>query len=187
MEEEREWVARVLRGEQEAYAHLVNRYKNKVYALLLGMGASPQDAQDITQETFIKAYRHLAGYHPEKKFSSWIYKIAINSCHDTWRKRKQEILSEQEEEHIDHTSPEHIYLHKEQADELMGYIARLPKKYGLVLLLRYIDELSYKEIADVLALPLPTVQTHLHRAKKKLRDMLLDTETGGNLHEMYGV
>ncbi|MBN6186500.1 sigma-70 family RNA polymerase sigma factor [Aneurinibacillus sp. BA2021] len=186
MEEEREWVARVLCGELDAYAHLVNRYKNKVYALLLGMGASPQDAQDITQESFIKAYRHLAGYKPEKKFSSWIYKIAVNRYHDTWRKQKQETMREQEET-ADYVSPEHVYLHKEQADELRDYIARLPKKYGLVLILRYIDELSYKEIAEVLDLPLPTVQTHLHRAKKKLRDMMLDTETGGDLHEMCGI
>ncbi|MCI1693887.1 RNA polymerase sigma factor [Aneurinibacillus aneurinilyticus] len=187
MEEEREWVARVLHGDKEAYAHLVNKYKNKVYALLLGMGVAPQDAQDITQESFIKAYRHLATYNQDKKFSSWLYKIAANSCLDAWRKQRREILDEREEEYIETASPEHAYLHKEQAQELRKHIDHLPEKYRLVLVLRYIDDLSYKEIAEVLDLPLPTVQTHLHRAKKKLRDALCDTDAGGNLHEMYGV
>ncbi|GEN33052.1 MULTISPECIES: RNA polymerase sigma factor [Aneurinibacillus] len=187
MDEDQEWVAQVLSGSKDAYAHLVNKYKTRVYGLLIGMGASPQDAQDLAQESFIKAYRYLASYNPEKQFSSWLYKIAANSYLDVWRKQKRERMDAQEEEYVDWTSPEQVYLHKERAHELRAHIARLPEKYRLVLVLRYIDDLSYKEIAEVLELPLPTVQTHLHRAKKKLRAALQYTKTGGDLNEMYGI
>lgn len=84
-EEERQWILNVLDGHKEDYSYLVNRYKNKIYGLLRGMGADHQDAQDITQETFIKAYRKLASHDLDKNFAAWLYTIATNVLKDLWK------------------------------------------------------------------------------------------------------
>ncbi|WP_047155266.1 RNA polymerase sigma factor [Aneurinibacillus tyrosinisolvens] len=187
MRDDREWVEQVLAGDKQAYAHLVNKYKNKVYALLIGMGLQPQDAQDMAQESFIKAYKRLGSFDKSRSFSSWLYKIAVNCCLDEWKRKKKDIFEGADVPQIDLVSPEAMYLRKEEAEELLNHIGHLPEKYRLVLMLRYTDHLSYSEIADVLDIPLGTVQNHLHRAKKKLKEQIVEKKTGGKMHEVCGI
>ncbi|MEI0736199.1 sigma-70 family RNA polymerase sigma factor [Paenibacillus sp. JTLBN-2024] len=81
-------VKQVLAGHKDSFAQLVDTHKNKIYGLLLGMGASPQDAQDYTQEAFLKAYRKLASFREDSSFASWLYTIAVNVMRDAMRKKK---------------------------------------------------------------------------------------------------
>jgi RNA polymerase sigma factor (sigma-70 family) len=188
MDEDKEWVSQVLQGNKQAYAHLIDKYKNKIYAVLLRMVHHPQDAQDLTQECFIKAYKYLHSYDSTGTFSAWLYRIAVNLCLDTLRKqaRTPAIQAETDERAItDHKSPETVYLQKESASEVHDLIRELPESYRIVLLLRYINDLSYKEISDVLDLPLHTVQVRLHRAKQKLREHFLSMWKGEKMHEMF--
>ncbi|NGQ96803.1 sigma-70 family RNA polymerase sigma factor [Brevibacillus sp. SYP-B805] len=188
MDEDKEWVADVLRGNKQAYAHLINKYKNKIYAVLLRMVHHPQDAQDLTQECFIKAYHYLHSYDTSRSFSGWLYRIAVNLCIDTLRKQSRypAVEGELDESAIaDQQSPESVYLKKESASEVHGLIQELPETYRIVLLLRYMDDLTYQEISDILNLPLHTVQVRLHRAKQKLREHFLNVKKGGQLHEMF--
>ncbi|USG67172.1 sigma-70 family RNA polymerase sigma factor [Brevibacillus ruminantium] len=187
MEEDKEWVRQVLSGEKQAYAHLINKYRNKVFSLLYRMTGNPHDAQDLAQECFIRAYRYLHSYDENRKFSSWLYRIAVNVYVDTQRslQKKQVSLVEIEENTLsDGNSPETMYLQEEHASELHELIGQLPEKYRVVLLLRYVDELSYQEISDILEIPLHQVQIRLHRAKQRLRNYFQSAEKGGGLHEV---
>lgn len=187
MQDDQEWVSQVLRGDKQAYAHLIHKYKDRVYALLLRMVHQPQDAQDLTQECFIKAYRYLHSYDPHRKFSSWLYRIAVNLYLDAKpAKQRQQTQVEIDESLLtDRRSPETIYLRNENLQELRSRIDRLPEKYRIVVTLRYMDDLTYQEISDILDIPVTNVQVRLHRAKQKLRELFEPVKKGDGLREMY--
>ncbi len=88
MEEEQLWIQQVLAGDKQAYAHIINKYKNQLYATILRMTKNPQDAQDLVQEAFIKVYQQLDKYDEKGSFSSWMYRVAINHCMDELRKKR---------------------------------------------------------------------------------------------------
>ena len=109
--DEQKWISSVLAGHKEEYALLVNQYKNKVYRLLRGMGANHQDAQDLTQETFIKAYRRLATHDKSRNFAAWVYKIATNLLKDLWKnKHPIECMAEPHHDSSSWGNPEEILL-----------------------------------------------------------------------------
>ncbi|WP_336744793.1 RNA polymerase sigma factor [Paenibacillus sp. y28] len=174
---EKQWIRRVLEGHKDEYAFLVNRYKNKIYGLLRGMGADHQDAQDLTQETFIKAYRKLASHETTKSFSAWLYQIAVNVLKDFWRsKYRREWLLELPSHVVTLSGPEDAILQEEHQTELQALIRRLPDNYRISLLLRYTNDLSYDEISSLLNVPRNKIQNDLYRAKKRLKQMLTDEE-----------
>ncbi|MGG3885638.1 RNA polymerase sigma factor [Brevibacillus panacihumi] len=188
MEEDQQWVSLALNGNTQAYAQLIAKYKNKVYAIVYRMVHQTQDAQDITQECFIKAYQYLYSYDSSRKFSSWLYRIAINHCLKVKERNKHKQADPYA--HLEDVSlpnpvhPETIYLKKESANELRHLINQLPDMYKMILLLRYIHELSYQEMSDLLDIPLNTVQVRLHRAKQKLRELYQQAEKGGAYREV---
>jgi RNA polymerase sigma factor (sigma-70 family) len=187
MEEDQHWVSQILQGNKQAYGHLIHKYKDKVYAIVFRMVQQPQDAQDITQECFIKAYRYLHSFDSSRKFSSWLYRIAINHCLDVknTKQKKEGQNVNIEDVHLPATeTPEHIYLKRESASELRHLIDKLPEMYRMILLLRYIHDLTYQEISDLLDIPLHTVQVRLHRAKQKLRDSFHSKREGGEYLEV---
>ncbi|MEC0372888.1 RNA polymerase sigma factor [Paenibacillus chibensis] len=177
-------VRQVLAGDKKSYAQLVNTHKNKIYGLLRGLGASPQDAQDYTQEAFLKAYRKLAGFREESSFASWLYAIAVNVMKDAGRRKKPEPVEAEMLIRAQHQAetPESAYLRKETGGEVQLLLQQLPDKYRIILLLRYTNELSYDEIADMAGIDVNQVRNRLHRAKKSLRKKLKEKE--GMLHEM---
>ncbi|MCR8631552.1 RNA polymerase sigma factor [Paenibacillus radicis (ex Xue et al. 2023)] len=181
---EKQWIHNVLEGQKEDYAFLVNRYKNKIYGILRGMGADHQDAQDLTQETFIKAYRKLASHDPNKSFAAWIYTIATNLLKDLRRKtRHTESLAHPPPDPSTRNNPEATLLQTEYRTELQVLIQQLPPNYRLALLLRYTNDLSYEEISEVLNIPVNKVQNDLYRAKKRLKQILTveEVRTGAML------
>ncbi|MDR0270746.1 sigma-70 family RNA polymerase sigma factor [Paenibacillus sp.] len=177
-------VREVLSGNKESFTQLVDAHKNKIYGLLRGMGAGPQDAQDFTQEAFLKAYRKLGTFREESSFASWLYTIAVNVMRDAGRKKKAEptddevlTLGRQHNE-----TPELAFLRKETSVEIRRLLEELPEKYRIVLLLRYTNELSYEEIAEIAGIEVNQVRNRLHRAKKSLYKKFKDKE--GMKHEM---
>src|SRR5690625_4115884 len=92
MEEEQQWIQRVLAGDKQAFAPIINKYKNQLYATILRMTRNPQDAQDLVQDAFIKVYRNLDKYDGSGAFGGWLYRVAINHCMDEFRKKRHSII-----------------------------------------------------------------------------------------------
>lgn len=156
----------VLNGNKQAYADIVRRYQDKLYGLFRRMGSSDGDAQDLTQETFIKAYRKLASHNPAQSFAGWIYTIAVNLQRDRGRRKIPNIF---QEEGYEHETPESRLLQKELRSELDRLLDALPEHYRLVLMLRYTNQLSNKEIAEITCMSVRQVTNAVFRAKISLR------------------
>ncbi len=184
---DQEIVALAVEGKESAYRELIRRYERPVFSLVLRMVRDRQLAEDLSQETFIKALNAIASYRPEYKFSSWIFKIANNAAIDHLRRRELNTLSIDGSPNA--TSAEDIEatalqvgdksetpLAELEARELGTAIERaigqLRPEYRSCIMLRHVEGLAYEEIAQLLDLPLGTVKTYIHRARHELRDML---------------
>jgi RNA polymerase sigma-70 factor (ECF subfamily) len=171
-------------GREAAYRELVRRYERPVFALLFRMVRDRELAEDLAQETFVKALNAIESYRPEFKFSSWIFKIANNAAIDHLRRRELDTLSLDGSPHAE--TPEAMQatalqigarqespLDAVEARELGGAIeaaiGRLRPEYRSCILLRHVEGRAYEEIAEILDLPLGTVKTYIHRARNELR------------------
>jgi len=184
MEEDLQWIEEVLAGNKQAYAHIINKYKNPLYATILRMTKNPQDAQDLVQEAFIKVYHQLGKYEQKGSFSSWLYRVAINHCMDEFRKKRYSMkqVEVSETTAITTNHPEIVFLKKEKNRQLERLIATLPEDERMIILLRYVNELSYSEISEMVDLSLTNVRNKLFRAKKKMREQV--KQEGGYFHEL---
>ncbi|WP_289140840.1 RNA polymerase sigma factor [uncultured Brevibacillus sp.] len=181
MQDDTELVRLALEEDHQAYARLVDKYKGKIFAFLYRMLGQAEDAQDMAQEVFTKVYFQLNKFRPNSNFSAWLYRMAANHCLDELRRQKRSVQTTEEElELIDAETPEDVFLQKEQKQMLLRQVMGLEEEYRLVVVLRYIDQLSYREISETMAIPMTTVQMRLHRARKKLRDGL---ERGGTFYD----
>jgi RNA polymerase sigma-70 factor (ECF subfamily) len=178
-----ELVASALRGSEEAFRDLVLRFERPVYALILRMVHDAETAEDLAQEVFVKAYRHLASYDPRRKFASWLFKVAHNSTIDHLRRAQLDtvpLAAEQEEgggllavlADTSAESPAAAAERRAMARALERAIARLRPEYREAVVLRYVEGLAYQEICEVLGLPVGTVKTNLHRARKELAEAM---------------
>ena len=177
-------VAQARGGAQTAYADLLRRYERPVYALIVRMVRDPGLAEDLAQEVFLKAFRSLGSFDPERKFSSWLFKIAHNATVDHLRRREVETqpldggadaVEDRPVRQIADPAAETPEAARQRADlrqALETSIAGLRPVYREVMLLRFQEELSYDEIAEVTGLPLGTVKTFIHRARKELAEVL---------------
>lgn len=165
-------VARTLRGDPNGFTGLVERYERPIYHLTYRMLRNADEAADVTQECFFKAYRALASFKPEAKFSTWIYAIAYHAAIDRINKRKRLSNDEMPDRADPGAGPEQQAILSDQARRLRGAIDALPEKYRTVITLFHIQGKRYEEIAEVLELPMGTVKTHLFRAKEQLRILL---------------
>jgi len=172
-----------LKGDQRAFAEIVDMYKDKLYHLAFRMTSNRQEAEDVVQETFLRVYKNLDRYDENQKFSTWIYRIATNLCIDRLRKRKA--IYSLDAESADHEgldgyamlpsddrTPESELLLSETQRLIQEAIATLPIKYKSVMILRYLQDLSLQEISDVLDMPVTTVKTRVHRGREFLRKKL---------------
>lgn len=162
-------VEAVLNGNKQAYADIVRRYQNKLYGLFRKMGSSEADAQDLTQETLLKAYHKLAAHNPEQSFAGWIYTIAVNLQKDRGSRKKPDLVHE---DSYERETPESKLLQKELRSELDCLLEALPEHYRLVLILRYTNQLSHKEIADITGMSVRQVTNAVFRAKINLRKIV---------------
>ena len=163
----------VLAGDQNSFALLVERYKDAVQNLAYRMLSNTTEAEDVTQEAFVRAYTQLATYKPAHKFSTWLLSIASHLAIDQLRRRRFLALPLEDVPFLEWivdagTSPEQSALEGEQQDEIQVYLRRLPSKYRAVVVLRYWYDFSYEEIASTLNLTQPLVKARLHRARELL-------------------
>lgn len=163
-------IAEVLSGNREAFAVLVDKYKSGLYRLLLGLGANHQDAQDLTQETFINAYQKLRDHEVHSSFTSWLYAIAINRFRSFKRRKAFGFVgSSMFQEKDQSPTPEEQYMRKEDELEMQKKLSKLPERYRIVLLLRYTNELTYEEISAITGMSMHQVKNRLFRARQKLK------------------
>lgn len=167
------------RGSEEAFRELVERFHRPVYALLVRIVRQPELAEDLAQDSFLKAWKALARFDPGRKFSSWMFKIAHNTALDELRRGGLETVSldapfadgdEPPELPADLAAEKPLLrtLARESGRVLERAISRLRPAYRGILLLRFAQEMSYDEIAEVLGVPLGTVKIHIFRARAEL-------------------
>ena len=180
--EEKQWIALGRAGDIEAFEKLVVRYQTRIYHIGLRMLQQEEDAADMTQEVLLKIYRSLPSFRGDASFSTWVYRIAVNTCYDFLRrnaKRKEDSLSdlfcegeaaESEWEVADYSAlPEQLLVDWESEQYLLYLLDGLSPKYRLVMMLREVVGLSYQEIAEATQLSLGTIKSRLNRARKAMR------------------
>lgn len=175
-----------LLGNTQIFSRLIDNYKNMVYNLAYRMSNSPHEAEDISQEAFMRAYQSLAHFNPSYKFSTWLYQITLNIIRDRFKKRELDYVSldtpiETDDSEFYHqtadltNSPEQIISQKENLQIIQKAILSLPLKYREVIVLRHLQDLSYIEISNILKLPSGTIKIRLYRAREQLRRILADS------------
>ncbi len=189
MTNEREWIRQVLSGEQDAFAHLVTEYEKQVYRLCLKMVGNAEDAEDLAQEAFFKAWKGLKFYKFESSFSTWLYRLTTNVCIDHLRKQKRQTAASltlddeengQELEIPDREPmPEEQLLKKERQQQLQLAMGKLEEDARLILTLRVVEDLSYEQIAQIMDLKIGTVKSRIARARERLKNILAHD---GNKH-----
>jgi RNA polymerase sigma-70 factor, ECF subfamily len=171
-------------GATEAYSELVRRYRDRVHTIISGMVADPEDALDLTQDTFIKAYQALGRFRQQSGFYTWLYRIAVHRCIDysRQRKRKQEPVSLEEylqlDPHLEPADsaptrdPERVTMNLHLRAAIHSALQQLPEPFRTAVTLRDIAGLSQEEIAGIMRCPHGTAKTRIHRGRQLLRDSL---------------
>ena len=183
-------VERSRKGSEKAYRELLGRYQRPVFSLVYRMVRDREQAEDLAQETFVRVFNNLERYDPAYKFSSWIFKIATNLTID-WMRRKEvptvsidgsryatssdEIEASTITVESKDENPEERLESKELGAEIEQAIGRLRPEYRQAIILRHIEDKPYEEIAQIMALPLGTVKTYIHRGRGELKEMLAHT------------
>ncbi|MBV9228368.1 MAG: sigma-70 family RNA polymerase sigma factor [Chloroflexi bacterium] len=166
-------------GDQDAFSQLVQLHQRRVFNLVFRMLQNYEEANEITQETFLAAWQGLPSFRGDARFSTWLYRIAYNCCLKQLEQRKRDKalqIAMQEE---------HVLLHgnnDEQASRELDaldrttlvreHLSMLPAKYRIVLVLRHLQEMTYEEMAEILTVPIGTIKTHLFRARNLLKERL---------------
>ena len=184
--EDADLVRRCLSGDQRACRDLVRRYERPVYSVLMRVVRRSEDAEDLVQETFVKVFKALDRYDPERPFAAWIFTIASRLAIDHFRRRRVQTVSlnvtdpsSGEDRTMDvedpGLKPDEITSNAEEELQTSALIDSLPEHYRIVVLLRHQQDLSYDEIAEALHLPLGTVKARIHRARALLKDRIQGT------------
>ncbi len=170
--QEEEWIQHALKGDEAAYANIVETYQRPVYNLCYRMLGDPIDAEDAAQETFWRAYQNLKRYDPARPFPTWLLSIAAHYCIDQQRKRRIPILSVDllpEEDAPDPApNPERVVGDMEETSQMRRLLGKLGTQDRAAVILRYWYEFSEEEIARSLSLTVSAVKSRLHRARKEL-------------------
>ena len=184
MNVEKDLIRRAKRGDLLAFEDLISGYEKKVYNTVYRFFNNVEDAMDITQEIFIKVFTSLHGFRENSSFSTWLYRIAVNTCIDFLRKKREDTLPIKEEMAISseikfgsHTElPEEFVEKQELKQALMKAINTLPEEQRMCVILRDIQGFSYTEISDILMCSLGTVKSRLYRGRRALRKRLKNPE-----------
>ncbi len=181
-------VERAIKGDQSAYASLMEKYRESIYFTMLKMVHNTDDADDLTIEAFGKAFNRLEQYSPTYAFSTWLFKIASNNCIDFIRKKRIKVTSmdsgiktdEGDVLYFDAQSntmdPEETIMHNQKVIHMRELVSKLKPRYRVLVEKRYFEELSYEEISEELDLPLGTVKAQLFRARDFLANMMEKTK-----------
>ena len=182
---EKDLIRKAKQGDMLAFEELILKHEKIVYNLALRMMNHSEDAQDIAQEVFLKAYRSLANFDERAAFSTWLYRITHNTCIDEMRKRKgkQTYSLEEELESEDGSmqrqvadagdTPEESLLRAEQKSEILQALDTLSAEHKAAVILRDIRGMSYEEIAEIIELPMGTVKSRISRARNQMKAEIL--------------
>lgn len=177
MNADNDLVARSRTGDQRAFGALIDRYKARIYHTTLRILGNREDAEEAAQDTFVRAYRGLEHFREDSTFSTWIYRICVNTCLNLLESRKrfkaQDIDSTPIEELPYIESPESHFGEEDLQSRVFSSMKNLPEKYRTVLVLYHMQHLAYQEIAEIMQMPLGSVKTHLFRARAMLREQVL--------------
>ena len=186
MDQERRWIEEARQGDRNAFGNLVKAYQGPVYNLTYRMLGDPDEAEDAAQESFLRAYRKLDSYDPERKFSNWLLSIASHYCVDRLRRRRLVWLSLEDENLppatlVSHQpGPEHHIVEHEREAEIQGLLDTLSPDYRTVVVLHYWYNLSYEEIAETTDSTVSAVKSRLFRARRMLAKQLQPSEVGAS-------
>lgn len=177
----------VEQGNQLAFTELMGLYRDTIYFMLVKMTGNVDDAEDLTLEAFGKAFKNLSQYTPDYAFSTWLFKIASNNCIDFMRKKKKNVLANDNYEDVNESyhiksmpagglDPEENLIKSQKIELMRKVVDKLKPRYKKLIQLRYFDEYSYEEICEELDLPLGTVKAQLFRAREFLFNILKDSQ-----------
>ena len=174
---ERQLVIRAQQGDTAAFEALVDHYARYAYNVALRLVRNPEEAEDLAQEAFLRAWRSIKDFRQEAKFSTWLYRIVTNLCYNRLPQLRRELLLiEPEDAAFDlpdqQQAVEAALLSAEQLSAIHAAVDRLPDTYRLLIALRHLQGMSYNEIADVTDLPLGTVKTGIYRGRRLLKSAL---------------
>lgn len=185
-QEDKAFISKAKQGDMAAFEALIIQHEKIVYNVALRMMNQSEDAKDISQEVFLKAYRNIANFDERSTFSTWIYRITVNTCIDEMRKRKgkQTVSLDNELEGEEGSwkkeipdsgvTPEESLLRKEEQKEIEMALETISEDYKTVFILRDIRGLSYEEIAEISGLALGTVKSRISRARNRLREAIFN-------------
>lgn len=188
-QEDRRLVHAAKQGNNKAFEALLKKYRKSVYYMLLKMIKNPDDAEDLTQEAFAKAFNSIDKFDATYAFSTWLFRIATNNCIDFIRKKRVQTVSIDQpvegddggnlkfDVKDDNLDPNQSMLKDQRKRYLQMAIERLPEKYKILVELRYFKEFSYEEVAEELQIPLGTVKAQLFRARELLNQELKNIKT----------
>lgn len=173
---ERELIEKVQIGDLEAYGEIVREYQDSVFNVCLRILGNIQEAEDLAQEAFLRAYRNIAHYDPSRPFGPWMRVLAANLCYNHLNKARLEGAPLEDESEVlrddPSQSPEVLLELSQEHQDLYHKIWQLPESQRVALELRHFQGLSYQEMAAALHLPLNTVRSHLYRARQKMAELL---------------
>ena len=178
---EQQLITRAQRGDMSAFETLANFHTPYVYNLALRVARDPHEAEDLTQETWLRAWRGLPTYRADAKFTTWLYRIVTNLFYNRLPRLKQQLTELDPDDaalHLpdDHQHTESNQLSKELKTHLHQAIKNLPSHYQLLITLRHLQDLSYTDIAQITGMPLGTVKTGIFRARQMLKSALEEYE-----------
>lgn len=166
-----ELIEQALNNDEHACQKILNLYKGRIFSYVYRMVKNYHDAEDITFDTFIKCFKALGRFDTSKKFSTWLYTIAHNQTIDFFRKNKQEYEYFDDRHAVKDDFVEE-YEKKKKMEKIDQALAKMPALDRELVILFHREENSYQEISEILKIPITTIKTRLHRARKKLRELV---------------
>lgn len=164
--------------EPEAFRNLIDTYQQSLLALVYKYTNDYIEAQDLTQEIFIKIYKNISYFNESSKLSTWVYRIAHNTCIDWTRKKTPLPVKKLEIKETQHSTEETV-IYKEEQALLHETIVNLPEIYKSVIILYHFNNLSYREISTILEISEKTIETRLYRGRRKIKEHLKNYYSGG--------
>jgi RNA polymerase sigma-70 factor, ECF subfamily len=171
---ESDLIARCQQGDEQAFRELVDRYKDLVFGLIARSSVERSRVDDLAQDVFLKIHRGLPYFRGDARLTTWIFRIVLNllSQESQRRRASREVALDLELPSHEPQSRDRAMTDLELRDRLEKAMARLPANYRLLVAGHYLNDVKYEDLAEALDIPIGTVKTHLHRAKKQLRDLL---------------